>query len=316
MNTAANLSLRLDAIRFIARDILAFEFVAPDGGKLPTAQAGAHIGLILPNGVTRQYSLVHAGSDLTQYEVAVKRDANSGGGSVYMHDQLRVGTVLRVEPARNNFPLAEDAPSSVFFAGGIGITPIHAMLERLHGLARPSTLYYASRHREDMAYLPQLSSLTSLQVHVDAENQGRVLDLTAIIATLPRDAHLYCCGPAPMLAAFEAVTANWPPQQIHVEYFTAREAAATEGGFTVALARSGRVFQIPPGTSILNVLRDAGLTLTSSCEQGVCAACETRVLEGVPDHRDAILSPAERSSNSMMMICCSGSKTPRLVLDL
>ena len=119
-----------------------------------------------------------------------------------------------------------------------------------------------------------------------------------------------------MLAAFEAATADWPREQIHVEYFTAREAAATSGGFTVQLARSHREFVIPPGASILHVLREGGLTLPSSCEEGVCAACETVVLEGVPDHRDSILSPAERSSNTVMMICCSGSKTPELVLDL
>jgi ferredoxin-NADP reductase len=313
--TAETLALRLDAIRYVARDIHAFELVSPSGGVLPPAEAGAHIGLILPNGTIRQYSLVHASSTLTRYEVAVKRDIKSRGGSHYMHDQLKVGTVLRVEPMRNNFPLTDDAPNSVFFAGGIGVTPILAMLERLQVLGRPSTLYYASRETEDFAYLPQLRALTTVHQHVDAES-GQVLDIAAIIASLPREAHLYCCGPAPMMAAFESATADWPRPQIHVEYFTAREAAATEGGYTVALARSGREFQIPSGKSILHVLREAGITLTSSCEQGVCAACETHVLEGIPDHRDAILSPAERSSNTMMMICCSGSKTPRLVLDL
>ena len=291
MSKSATMQLRLMAIRYVAKDILAFELAADDGSVLPAAQPGAHIGLTLPNGVTRQYSLVHAGEQLTHYEIAVKRDPKSRGGSLYMHDSLRAGTSLTVELPRNNFPLAEQAPASVFFAGGIGVTPIVAMLERLAQLGRPRTLYYACRHRDEMAYLPLIHSLCTPVLHVDTERDGKVLDIAAQLATLPRDAHLYCCGPGPMLAAFEAATADWPREQIHVEYFTAREAAATSGGFTVQLARSHREFVIPPGASILHVLREGGLTLPSSCEEGVCAACETVVLEGVPDHRDSILSP-------------------------
>ena len=316
MSTSATLKLRLNAIRYVARDILAYELGGLAGGVLPPAEPGAHIGLILPNSITRQYSLVHAGSGLTSYEVAVKRDPKGRGGSVFMHDNLRVGTELGIEPPRNNFPLTEAATNSVFFAGGIGVTPILAMLERLATLGRPRTLYYASRHREELAYLPQLAALVEPHLHVDTEQGGRVFDIAAKVAEQPRDSHLYCCGPAPMLAAFEATTADWPPGQIHVEYFTAHEEAATAGGYTVALARSGREFVIPAGKSILQVLREGGLTLPSSCEEGVCAACETAVLEGTPDHRDAILTPAERASNRVMMICCSGSKSPRLVLDL
>jgi ferredoxin-NADP reductase len=316
MSTSAKIPLELIAMRRIASDILSFELAACDGAPLPAADAGSHIGIVLPNGVTRQYSLVHAGQDLRSYEIAVKRDPASRGGSVYMHDALRVGALLDVEPARNNFPLAETPHQSVFFAGGIGITPIVAMLEQLKIRNLPRVLYYASRRREELAYLPLLHTLCEPQLHVDSEQGGKVLDIAACVAAQPRDAHLYCCGPAPMLAAFESATSAWPREQIHVEYFTPRDGAATEGGFTVSLARTKKDVVIPAGKSILHQLREAGLTLTSSCEQGVCAACETVVLEGVPDHRDAILSPAERASNRVMMICCSGSKTPRLVLDL
>ena len=153
------------------------------------------------------------------------------------------------------------------------------------------------------------------RLHVDAEAEA-VLDVAAIVAAAPDAAHLYCCGPASMMAAFEAATAGRPAGHLHVEYFSAAPPAPIEGGFVVALAKSGREFVIPPGTTILETLRKAGLTLTSSCEQGVCGACETRVLEGVPDHRDLLLTPAEKASNRTMMICCSGALSDRLVLDL
>jgi len=316
VDTSNTLNLRLTAVRYVGRDTHAFEFSSPDGRPLPDAEPGAHVTLSLPNGLSRQYSLVHAGRAPNHYEVGVKRDPHSRGGSQYMHESLQVGTLLPVTPPHNNFPLREDATLSVFFAGGIGVTPMVAMLERLAALGKHSTLYYACRAREDAAFLPELTSICDLHLHFDQEHQGRVLDMATLIAPLSRDAHLYCCGPGPMLAAFEAATADWPREQVHVEYFTAREAANTSGGYTVELARSGREFQIPAGKSILQVLREAGMTVASSCEEGVCAVCETGVLAGVPDHRDAILSEAERASNRTMMICCSGSKSERLVLDL
>jgi tetrachlorobenzoquinone reductase len=148
------------------------------------------------------------------------------------------------------------------------------------------------------------------------DESGRVLDLGAVVAQAPRAAHLYCCGPAPMLAAFETATANWPAERKHVEYFTAKDAPALEGGFVVELKRSGKEFVIPAGKSILEVLRDAGMDVSYSCEQGICGACETRVLSGVPEHRDSVLTPAEQAANNTVMICCAGSKTERLVLDL
>jgi ferredoxin len=152
--------------------------------------------------------------------------------------------------------------------------------------------------------------------HFDDEEGGRFLNVGEIVSKLPKTAHLYCCGPAPMLAGFEAATVGWPKDNIHVEYFTPKFTAAQEGGFIVELARSKREIVVPPGKSILHCIRDAGIQVPHSCEEGVCGACETRVISGVPDHRDSILTEGERKENATMMICCSGSKTPRLVLDI
>jgi ferredoxin-NADP reductase len=310
------MELVLTAIRMVARDTNLYCFERPDNGALVAADPGAHIGVILPNGIERQYSLLHAGKDLTQYIVGVKRDANSRGGSLFMHDQLRVGSRLAVLPPRNNFPLVEDAELVVLIAGGIGITPISCMVERLIALKRPWELYYSCRSRLDAAFYEDLKQHKEVHFHFDDEEGGKFLQVARIVEAVPKIAHLYCCGPAPMLAAFEAATLNWPPAQIHVEYFTPKFAAAQEGGFVVELARSKRELVIPPGKSILQCVREAGIQVPHSCEEGVCGACETRVISGTPDHRDTILTEQERKESATMMICCSGSKSPRLVLDI
>ena len=172
------------------------------------------------------------------------------------------------------------------------------------------------RSRADAAFLAELERLAPrVKLHVDVEAEA-VMDVSGAVAAAPRDAHLYCCGPAPMLEAFEAACAGRPAEQVHVEYFSAPEMKPLEGGFIVVLAKSGREIEVAPGSTILETLRKAGLNVPASCEQGVCGTCETRILEGTPDHRDLLLTPAEKASGKTMMICCSGSLTDRIVLDL
>ena len=191
------------------------------------------------------------------------------------------------------------------------------MVQRLNALDRDWRLHYACRSRADMAFHRELEAMPQAALHFDDESGGKFLDVAAIVAAAPKDAHLYCCGPAPMLAAFEAATKEWPREQVHVEYFTAKELPpAKKGGFTVELARTGVEYFIPEGETILNVLLDAGIDIDYSCELGICGACEQRVISGVPEHRDSILSEEEQAENKRVMICCAGCKTDRLVLDL
>jgi ferredoxin-NADP reductase len=233
-----------------------------------------------------------------------------------MLEQARVGQTFEIGGPRNNFPLVEDAPHTVLIAGGIGITPIWCMAQRLKEIGASFEVHYAVRTRADAAFLDELERMAPrLKLHVDAEAE-RFLDVPAITRAAAPDAHLYCCGPAPMLEAFEAATSGRPDALKHVEYFSAPELTPLEGGFVVVLAKSGREFAVQAGSTILETLRAAGLNVPASCEQGVCGTCETRVLEGVPDHRDLLLTPAEKASNQTMMICCSGALTDRLVLDL
>jgi ferredoxin-NADP reductase len=312
----ALIDVRLTNVHFAARDTNLYEFSRVDGKPLPPFEPGAHIDLHLPNGLVRQYSLVRPHPNPTTYTFGIKRDPASRGGSRHIHDEFRVGQTVKISPPRNNFALVENSELVILIAGGIGITPIRCMVQRLVDLGRPWKLYYCCRSRADMAFLDELAGHNEAHFHVDDEHGGKVLDLGPIINDAPKSAHLYCCGPGPMLRAFEVATADWPQPQIHVEYFTAKQEPAKKGGFTVELQRSGQEFFIPEGKSILQVLLDEGVDVDYSCELGICGACEQRVISGIPEHRDAILSEEEQAENKRVMICCAGCKSERLVLDL
>jgi ferredoxin-NADP reductase len=316
-----SMSLRLHAIRYEAEGISSFEFRAIEAGALPAFTAGAHIDLHLSSGLVRSYSLCNAQDESHRYVVAVNRDRASRGGSAFVHGQLRVGDIVAVAGPRNNFVLSEDAAHSVLVAGGIGITPLWCMVQRLESIGRAWTLHYCARSHASAAFLEHVRALKAasahgeLHLHFDDANQGRPVDLAGVVASAPAASHFYCCGPLPMLDAFEAATAGLPCAQVHLEYFAAKEPASTAGGFRIELAQSGKVLDVPAGKSILDVMLEAGVDVPYSCLEGVCATCETRVLSGVPDHRDLVLTKDEQASNTVMMVCCSGSRTPTLVLD-
>jgi tetrachlorobenzoquinone reductase len=310
--------MRLTAIFFGGEGSNLFELRRADGGAVPAFTAGAHVDVHLPSGSIRQYSIANAPHERDRYLLGVKREDRGRGGSRFLHDAVKVGAILKVGGPRNNFPLTEDAAGSVFIAGGIGITPIRAMIHRAQAIGRDWRLYYAVRRRAEAVFAPELLALGDRVVlHVDEEQGGRLLDLPAIVgASFGAEAHFYCCGPAPMMAAFKEAAATVPAERVHLEYFTSETAPATQGGFVVELARSGRSIPVPPGTTIVQALRDAGIKVTVSCEQGICGTCETRVLQGMPEHRDMILSDEEKAAGRTMMICCSGSLSEVLVLDL
>jgi vanillate O-demethylase ferredoxin subunit len=314
------LSVQLRAIRYEAQGVHSFELAATGAQELPPFTAGAHIDLHLAPGLVRSYSLCNSQDERHRYVIGINRDRASRGGSVHAHDRLRVGEQLTISAPRNNFPLDESAPHSVLIAGGIGVTPLLSMARRLAALGRPWELYYCARSHAAAAFLDTLRELKAaspqgtLHLHFD-DRAGGVLDLAGVVVRAPQGTHFYCCGPLPMLAAFEAACEPLPHGQVHVEYFTAKEAPATAGGFEVELARSHRVVHVPEGKTVLDALLEAGVDVPYSCLQGVCGSCETRVLSGTPDHRDLVLTREEQEANNTMMVCCSGSKSPRLVLD-
>ncbi|MGE0315672.1 MAG: 2Fe-2S iron-sulfur cluster-binding protein [Lautropia sp.] len=311
------LSLRLEAIRYEAEGVSTFEFRDPAGLALPPFEPGAHVDIHMSPGLSRQYSLCGSPAERDRYVVGVKRDPASRGGSTWMFDRLKVGDLVSVGSPRNQFALADGAHPSWLFAGGIGITPIRCMVEHLAAAGGDWHLYYAVARRREAAFARELARFGDrVHLHVDDEHQGRVIDLRALVASAPAHAHLYCCGPAAMLDAFDAATAGRPADRVHVERFAPKPAPAVGEGFTVALAKSGRRLRVEPGRSIAETLIDAGVPVTVSCEQGICGTCETRVVSGIPAHRDSLLSDEEKARNDVMMICCSGSLSDTLVLDL
>jgi len=310
--------MRLTAIMFGATRTNLFELRPLDGGVVPEFSAGAHVDVYLPNGTIRQYSIASSTRDRTRYLLGVKLETQGRGGSRCMHEDLRVGQVVTVGLPRNNFPLVETAALSIFIAGGIGITPIKCMIDHLQSAGRAWRLHYAVRSRDEALFADDfLSAGDRLHLHIDSECGGRVMDVDAIVPAAPPDAQLYCCGPAPMLAAFERACAGRPVEFVHLERFSAPDnAAATGGAYTVELARSKRSIAVRPDQTLLQALQAAGITIKTSCQQGICGTCETRVLSGTPDHRDMILSDDEKAANDTMMVCCSGSLGATLVLDL
>jgi vanillate O-demethylase ferredoxin subunit len=288
---------------------------------LPPFTAGAHIDLQLANGQIRSYSLLNSQEERHRYMVAVNLDSNGRGGSRFVHEKLRTGETLTISLPRNNFALMESAPHTVLIAGGIGITPLWSMVQRLESLGRSWELHYCARTSKHAALVEQISTMSKAsnsRVHFnfDQEPGGKMLDLAQVIDAQPSDTHFYCCGPIPMLEAFEKATASRPPACVHVEYFSNKESQAVEGGFVVELARAGKSVAVAPGKTILQALLDNGIDVPYSCMEGVCGSCEVRVLDGIPDHRDLVLSKEEHARNVSMMVCCSGCKSSKLVLDL
>ncbi len=293
-----------------------------DQSPLPPIQPGDHINLRLGASLSRSYSLVGQAGRPSCYEVAVALDAHSRGGSRHVHEKLRVGDELEVTGPRNLFALQPDAAHSVLIAGGIGITPIWSMVQALERLGRAWTLVFAARSRVHAAYLEDIEALARasrtgrLITHFDDQAGGAPLDIAAVLAAAPKDAHLYCCGPAPMLDAYERAASGWPAGQVHLERFAgvAPEQAAATGEFELILARTGRNLTVPADKTILDVLLDEGIDAPYGCMQGVCGMCEVPVLEGTPDHRDMILG--EDARQGKLIICCSRSQTPSLTIDL
>lgn len=319
---AAATRLRVKAMTWQTPTIHSVVLESLDGRPLPPVRPGAHVDLRLGAGLSRSYSIVGDAGAPSRYEIAVAKDAASRGGSRYVHERLRVGDEIEVGGPRNLFELASDAAPSVLIAGGIGITPIWAMVRELERQGRPWTLHYAARSRVHAAYLADIDALARnsavgrLVTHFDDEAGGAPLDVAAAVAAAPADAHLYCCGPAPMLAAYERATAARPAGRVHLERFAAPAPREATDAFEIVLARTGRTLAVPPGKSILDVLLDHAIDAPYGCMQGVCGMCEVPVLGGTPDHRDHILADAAKASNTSVIVCCSRSRTPTLTLDL
>ncbi|MFJ4351995.1 PDR/VanB family oxidoreductase [Pseudomonas sp. NPDC089428] len=319
MANASTVSALVHTLRHEADGIISVELRPWGDTVFAPFEAGAHIDLHLPNGLVRSYSLLNSPSDKGRYVVGILRDRSSRGGSRYVHEQLRVGTQLTISQPRNHFALDTRASHSVLVAGGIGITPIYCMFRQLLALGRSAELIYCARSRREAALLEPLAGLGAKVLYHFNDEKGSLPDLAHYLAGRSSDTHFYCCGPTPMLDAFEAVCEQLGYAHAHIERFSAVEVAAADdalASYSVTLSKSGKTLNVEPGLNLLDVLLEAGCDIDYSCREGVCGSCETRVLEGDIDHRDGVLTKAERAANGSMMVCVSGCKSRRLVLDL
>lgn len=299
-------------------DIVALR-LTPLAGTLPLAAPGAHVDVHLPNGLIRQYSLVNGPADADAYVIGVKREPDSRGGSSTLHDIVREGDVLAVSPPRENFPIARHADEHILIAGGIGITPLLAMAKALDAAKQAFRLHMFARSHAHVPFAIDVSALgDTVDRHIGLTAEATLDQLRQILGNRRAGAHAYVCGPAPMLHAAREIAeqCGWPEDAVHFEFFANDQAQNDSSTFEVALARSAITLTIPAGRSITDVLREHGIAVPTSCEQGACGTCLTTVLDGEPDHQDVFLSKAERASNTCMTPCISRSKSARLILDL
>jgi vanillate O-demethylase ferredoxin subunit len=306
----------------VAEEICSFELCLANGEPLPAFTAGAHVDVHLPSGVVRQYSLCNAPQERHRYLIGVLKDPSSRGGSQAMHEFVEQGHTLHISEPRNLFPLAGEGATHLLIAGGIGITPMLAMAHELERQGADFELHYCFRSPDRAAFLDELTRAAfahRVKLHDDSSTLPSNLDARALLHTPEPGRHIYVCGPAGfmdyILGCAEA--AGWPQAQVHREFFAAAPVDhGADQAFEVQLARSGKVFQIPADRSVFEVLDEAGIEIETSCEQGICGSCITRVLQGTPDHRDQFMTDAEHACNDQFTPCCSRAKTPCLVLDL
>ncbi|MFJ8822104.1 PDR/VanB family oxidoreductase [Streptomyces sp. NPDC102467] len=306
------LSLLVRRMTWEADGVLSVELTHPDGKPLPAWAPGAHVDVHV-GGQVRQYSLCGDPAATGTYRIGVLNEPSSRGGSRHVHTSLRPGQRITVSEPRNRFTL-ENAAAYVFVAGGIGVTPLLAMAREAARQGTPWRMVYGGRSRASMAFTEELAALGDALTLVPQDELGHI-DLAATLADVPEGALVYCCGPEPLLSAVEAVC---PAELLRVERFAApvTERAADDDEFEVECRTSGLTLTVGADTSILAAAEQAGLDVASSCRDGICGSCETRVLAGAPDHRDFLLSDAERAANTSMMICVSRRASGRLVLDL
>ena len=310
--------LRVTRKQSLATDITLFELAHPQGHPLPVFTAGAHITVQTPSGVRRSYSLCGEPAHTATWQIAVKRDAKGRGGSQSMVDTVQLGDLLPTLPWANLFALTETAPSSIFVAGGIGITPILSMVRHLLSQGRTDfKLYYCTREASDTAFLDVLTTpelAAHVKIHHDHGDPAQALDLWPIFEH-PSSAHVYCCGPQGLMDSVRDMTGHWPTERIHFESFGAAQSGFTDNqAFDVVLHTSGTRVTVGAHQSILDALRACGHVVPSSCESGTCGSCRTGLMAGDAEHRDLVLRPDEHAHH--IMVCVSRAKSAELVLAL
>lgn len=320
---ATDVRVRVQHIEALASDIKMFEMVAEDGGELPVFEAGAHVDVMTGNGLRRSYSLANDPAERNRYVTAILREANGGGGSAWMHDEVKEGDLLTLKPPINNFPLDPTASEHILIAGGIGITPIIAMGHELQRRGANGTLHYCTKSPEETAFLTEVEEVFGkgrVVFHHDGGDPSQGIKLDEVLGERPNGAHLYLCGPAGLIDAARAAAGHWPQSSIHFELFASAKTDAADAAsesFEVELKESAKTVQVPADKSILEAVTEAGVEADSACQQGLCGSCEVKLLGGEADHRDQLMNDEQKAANDKIYICVSRAKSgAKLILDI
>lgn len=300
-------------------NIAVMEFESATSARLPKVEAGAHIDVHLPNGMVRQYSLCQNPNDEGKFRLGILRDPESRGGSVSAFDEIKDGMQIQVSEPKNLFPLLK-AKHSVLIGGGIGITPLITMAYQLASEGISFELHYCGASPENCAFVDEIKNgelAKYATFHFKSEGASHRAFFESAIKNIDLESHIYTCGPVGFMdwVINLATTHDFPEQQIHKEYFQV-ETDTSGDSFEVVAERSGKIIMVEAGETILQALAKEGIEIEMSCEQGVCGTCMCDVIEGEPDHRDVYFTDEEKASNEQILVCCSRSKTPRLVLDI
>lgn len=304
-----------------AEGIASFELVKPDGSALPGFGAGSHIDVQVPGGLTRQYSLCNDAAEQHRYRIAVLRDPGSRGGSTGMHDAVKEGDVLLISEPRNHFPLVH-AQRTLLFAGGIGVTPLLCMAQRLAQVGGEFDMHYCTRSPSRTAFRDEIAQADwaeRVHFHFDDGAEAQKLQLEQVLAKPEPGTHLYVCGPTGFIdwVVKTAGRLGWGKDQVHLEYFgAAPQDTAGDRAFQVKIASSGATYEVAADQTVVQALQAHGIEILTSCEQGVCGTCITRVLQGECDHRDLYFTDEEKAKQDQFTPCCSRAKSEVLVLDL
>lgn len=321
------ITLKVQEIDELTPAIKKFVFQAVDGGSLPSFSAGAHIDFHLETGMIKSYSLANDPSETDRYVTAILREESGAGGSLYMHDQVHVGKELTITPPQNNFELAEQASQHILLAGGIGITPLLAMGYKLRDEKKDCYLHYCSKSVEETAFLDEVKTIfgNNLTLHHDGGDPANGINLADTFSAQPNGAHVYICGPSGLLNAARDATSHWREGSVHFELFTSAKTdeekatlqsrAAEDDSFEIELAKSGKILEVPPDKSILQVLWENDIEVLHACEEGWCGNCVVEYLSGGVDHRDEVLDDVDRESK--LQVCISRALPgEKIVLDL
>jgi ferredoxin-NADP reductase len=323
----SQIRLKVEEIQQLTPAIKRFSLVSADGSALPVFEAGAHLVFALENGLHNSYSLANNPAERGRYVTAVLREKAGKGGSAFMHDNLKVGSVLAAEGPNNNFPIDPTAKKHLLIAGGIGITPLLAMGYRLKEMGADYHLHYCTKAPEDTAFLDEVKQVFAghITFHHDGGDPAKGIKLAEVLKSPDAGQHLYLCGPVGLLNAARAAAAHWPEGTVHFELFgstrTAEEIAAlqheaNDGSFEVYCSKSNVTVTVPPNRSILQVLWDHNIEVLYACEEGWCGNCKVKYTEGEVDHRDEYLSENERKDHLQVCISRAAPGTKRIVLDL